>query len=129
MIDRKDKNRKKALIEAMKKERGYLPPSCEYTAEKDIGFLEAYNNLYNMGLRAGKVLPVKTRELIAIVLLAFRGNESSVYEHIQRALRHGATKREILEALETSVIPGGSPTFSTGLRALIRVEEDEKKSK
>lgn len=122
-------NRIKGLIESMKRERGYLPPPWVYAAEEDVDFMEAYNNLYNLGLNAGKALPVKTRELIAIAVLAFRGNESGVYEHIKRALRHGATKQEILETLETSMIPGGAPTFGTGLRALLRVVEEEEKGK
>ena len=66
--------------------------------------------------------------LIAIALLAFRGNENGVYEHIKRALKHGANKKEILEALETAVIPGGAPTFGTGLRALMRIEKEEERS-
>lgn len=127
MANRKGKNRVKSLVEAMKKERGYLPAAWVYAAKKDVGFMEAYNNLYDKVLMPGKALPVKTRELIAIALLAFRGNENGVYEHIKRALKHGATKQEIFETLETSVIPGGAPALGTGLRALMRVEEDEKK--
>jgi len=49
-----------------------------------------------------------------------------VYNHCKRALRLGATKQELLEAIETTIIPGGTPTFGTGLRALMRIEEDEK---
>jgi len=116
--------KKRDLIKEMEKERGYLPEAWSYVTEKDFDFMEAYNNLYERALTDGRALPVKTRELIAIVLLAFRGNDHAVYEHIKRALRHGATKQEILEAIETSLIPGGAPTFSTGLRALMRVEEE-----
>jgi hypothetical protein len=34
-----------------------------------------------------------------------------------------------MEAIETMIVPGGAPTFGTGLRALMRIEEDEKKQK
>lgn len=119
-------SKKKDLIEEMQRERGYLPEPWSYVTEKDFDFMEAYNNLYKRALTDGRALQVKTRELIAIVLLAFRGNDHAVYEHIKRALRHGATKQEILEAIETSLIPGGAPTFSTGLRALMKVEEEER---
>lgn len=117
--------RKQRLIENMTRERGYLPPPWAYMVEKDVAFMEAYDNLYNRGLTAGNALPIKTRELIAIVLLAFRGSENAVYEHMKRALKHGATKQELLEAIETSIIPGGAPTFGTGLRALMRIEEED----
>jgi len=127
MAEEEGKKRIKSLIQAMKKERGYLPQEWEYAAEKDVDFMNAYNNFYDLGLKAGKVLPIKTRELIVIALLAYRGKEEGVYHHIKRAIKHGATKQEIFEALETSAIPGGAPTFGTGLQALMRIEEDEKK--
>ena len=129
MTIEKTKNRIKNLIEAMEKERGYLPHPWAYAAEKDVDFMEAYDSLYNMALMEGKVLPVKTKELITIALLAFRGSEGGAYEHIKRALKHGATKQEIFEALETAMIPGGAPTFGTGLRALMKVEEEEERVK
>ncbi len=129
MIDEKTEERKKNLIEAIKKERGYLPASWAYLAEKDIEFMEAYNTLYSKGLTDGKALPAKTRELIAIALLAYRGLGDAVYEHAKRALRLGATMQELLEAIETSIIPGGAPTFSMGLRALLRIEEEQKKER
>ena len=129
MAEEKTEKRIKDLIEDMKKERGYMPPPWEYAVKKDIDFMEGYNKLYEMGLADGKALPIKTRELIAIALLAFRGQEGGVYEHMKRALRHGATKQELLEALETCLIPGGAPTFGNGLRALLKIEEEEKKAK
>jgi AhpD family alkylhydroperoxidase len=129
MSDESVEKRKKALVAAMSEERGYLPAAWAYMAEKDLDFLEAYNNLYNRGLTDGKALPIKTRELIAIGILAYRGNTDAVYEHGKRALRHGATKQELLEAIETTIVPGGAPTFGNGMRALMMIEEDEKKGK
>jgi alkylhydroperoxidase/carboxymuconolactone decarboxylase family protein YurZ len=129
MVEKKTEKRKKDFIEAMKKERGHFPAPWAYMAEKDLDFIEAYNNLYELGLKKGKALPVKMRELVAIGILCFRQREDGVYEHMKRALRHGATKQELLEAVETTLIPGGAPTFSTGLRALMKIEEEEKKGK
>ena len=43
--------------------------------------------------------------------------------HVKRAMEHGATRAEILGALEAAAIPGGAPTFLHGVRALIKVEE------
>jgi AhpD family alkylhydroperoxidase len=129
MADPSVEKRRKDLVEAMSKERGYMPPPWAYMAEKDLDFIEAYNNLYTRGLTDGKALPIKTRELIAIAILAYRGLTDAVYEHGKRALRHGATKQELMEAIETTIVPGGAPTFGTGLRALMMIEEDEKKGK
>ena len=122
-----ENEKRKKLLEEMRKERGYVLESWVYLAEKDLEFLESYNNLYNKGLTDGKALPAKIREFIAIALLAYRGLGDAVYEHARRALRLGATKLELLEAIETSAIPGGAPTLAVGLRALHRIEEEEKK--
>jgi len=84
MAEEEGKKRIKSLIQAMKKERGYLPQEWEYAAEKDVDFMNAYNNFYDLGLKAGKVLPIKTRELIVIALLAYRGKEEGVYHHIKK---------------------------------------------
>jgi len=124
----KEKRVKKLLAE-MEKERGYVSLAKNYVATIDPDFMEAYNHLYNLGLRAGKALPVKTKELVAIGILAYQSRENAVYEHMKRALRHGATKQELLEAVETTIIPGGAPTFDIGIRALMRIVEDEKGKK
>lgn len=126
MAGKADPKKKKELIRKMQKARGYMLGPWLYLAEKDVGFMEAYNNLYERGLTDGKALPAKIREFIAIGILAYRGLEDAVYEHGKRALRLGASKRELLEAIETAMIPGGGPTLALGLRALARIEEEEK---
>lgn len=128
MADEKKQEKKQKLIKKMEKERGYVYPTWLYMVDKDVDFMEAYDNLYERVLTDGKALPAKTRELIAIALLAFRGQENAVYLHIKRALRLGATKQEIIEAIETTVIPGGAITFQLGVSALMRIEEEEKKA-
>jgi AhpD family alkylhydroperoxidase len=126
MANENEQEKKQKLIKKMEKARGYVYPTWLYMVDKDIDFMEAYNNLYERGLTNGKALAAKTRELIAIAILAFRGQENAVYLHIKRALRLGATKQELLEAIETTVIPGGALTFQVGLSALMRIEKEEK---
>jgi len=126
-METKREQRVKDLIESMKRERGYLPPPWPYATEKDIDFMEAYNKAYNICLNNEKGLPIKTRELIAIAIIAFRGLEGGLYEHMKRALRHGATKQEIFEALKVSFIFSGTPTFVIGLQALLKIEEEGRK--
>ena len=106
-----------------------MPKPWAYVVQKDFEFLEAYNNLYTRALSDGAALPIKSRELVAIAILAHRGNTDAVYSHCKRALENGATKQELLEAVEAMIIPGGAPTFGTGLYALMRIEEEEKKEK
>jgi AhpD family alkylhydroperoxidase len=127
MATLKATNRAGELKEAIRKKRGYSSPAWDYAADKDVDFQQAYENLYERALGAGKVLPVKTRELIAIGILAYRGGEEAVYKHMQRALKNGATIEELYEAIETTIIPGGAPAYSVGLRAIMRIEGEERK--
>ena len=113
------KKKSEILIEKMKKDRGYIYPEWEFAARNDPDFLEAYNNLYKAGLNEGKALPIKVRELVALGVLAFRGDIDGIKSHILRAMRFGATKEEIFDAIETIIIPGGAPTYFNGLQALM----------
>lgn len=109
-----------ALIERMKKDRGYIYPEWEFAARANPDFVEAYNALYRKALNDGAALSAKTREFIAIGILSYRGDVNAVTAHILRAMRLGATKQEILEAVETSLIPGGAPTYFHGLSAIVK---------
>jgi alkylhydroperoxidase/carboxymuconolactone decarboxylase family protein YurZ len=117
------------LVKEMKKERGCIPVTWSYLAKNDVDFMEAYYSLYDKSLGEGRSLSAKIRELIVIVLLAYRGSDEAVYAHCKRALELGATEQELLEAIETSIIPGGAPTFRTGLQALMRIEKEKKYAK
>ncbi len=109
-----------ALIAKMKQDRGYIYPEWEFAARSDPEFVEAYNALYRAALTDGQALSAKTREFIALGILAYRGEVEAVVAHIRRAMRLGATKQEILEAVETAIVPGGAPTFFCGLRAIMQ---------
>ena len=113
------KQKAEILIEKMAKDRGYIYPAWEFAARNDPDFVEAYNNLYRVALMDGETLDAKTRELIAMGILAFRRDEVGLVAHIQRALKLGATRQMILEAVETTIIPGGAPTYSCGLNAMM----------
>jgi alkylhydroperoxidase/carboxymuconolactone decarboxylase family protein YurZ len=122
----KDKG-KDNIMQRIQRVRGYLPDEWAYIAEKDPDFWDTYNALYEKVLSDGKALPAKIRELIAIGVLSYRELEQGVCNHAKRALRLGATKQELLEAVETVTVPGGSPALRAGLRGLMMMEEEEKK--
>jgi 4-carboxymuconolactone decarboxylase len=54
----------------------------------------AYGTVY-----ARAVLPVKTQELLAIVMLCALGNPSEIKTHLRGALLNGASEQEVREAL------------------------------
>ena len=118
-----------ALIEKMKKDRGYIYPEWEFAARANPDFVEAYNNLYRLALNDGTALNAKTREFIAIGILSFRGEVGAVKARVLRAMRLGATKQEILEAVETSMVPGGAPTYYHGLSAILQAFAEAENSR
>ena len=66
---------------------------------------------------------MKYREMVIIGILAFRGRLEGVTAHMRRAVQHGATKRELLEAVQSAGIPGGGPTLSTGVQAIMALDK------
>jgi alkylhydroperoxidase/carboxymuconolactone decarboxylase family protein YurZ len=73
----------------------------------------------------GKALAIKYREMVIIGILAFRGaSQEGMLVHMRRAIQHGATKRELLEAMEAAAVPGGGPTFATGVRTLMQLDAE-----
>ncbi len=121
--------RTETLIKRMKQARGYLYPEWELAAELDPNFFGAYDKLYREALAKSDGLPVKYRELVALGILAFRGvSTDALVNHIRRAYQHGATRSELLGALQATIIPGGAVTFLNGLRALAQVEREKRGS-
>jgi alkylhydroperoxidase/carboxymuconolactone decarboxylase family protein YurZ len=111
------------LIARMQVARGYIYPEWELAARTDPDFTEAYNRIYELALGEGRHVSAKVREFVAIALLAFRGaDRESLMAHRRRAIRLGATKEELFEVLEATLVPGGAPTFHRGLSALLEVE-------
>ena len=49
-------------------------------------------------------------------------DRESLVAHMQRAIRLGATREELFEVLEATLVPGGAPTFHRGLSALLEIE-------
>jgi len=102
----------------------YGYPFWDWVAKEDPEYVLARQPLSGLSVGEGKELSIKHREMVIIGILAFRGREEGVVTHMRRAIQHGATKRELLEAIQSAAVPGGGPTFSTGVQALMKVERD-----
>ena len=100
----------------------YGYPFWDWVAKEDPDYIRAREPVSELSLGAGKELAVKHREMVIIGILAFRGREGGVVAHMRRAIEHGATKRELLEAIQSAAVPGGGPTFSTGVQALMQLD-------
>jgi alkylhydroperoxidase/carboxymuconolactone decarboxylase family protein YurZ len=120
------------LIRQTEAARGYLNPGHRYLAVEDPEFLRRYNELVGLALKHGdseadtEGLPAKYRELVACVLLAFRGEaEDAIAGHLRRAMRLGATEKEAIGAFQAGFVPGGAPTLLTGMRVLAGIRKGD----
>src|SRR5437667_9448720 len=100
----------------------YGYPWADWLAREDPQYAAARQPLSELSVGEGKELSIKHREMVIIGILAYRGREEGVVAHMRRAIQHGATKRELLEAIQSAADPGGGPTGSTGVQALMQVE-------
>ena len=118
----------KKLIEEIKASRGWILPEQEFMAERDIEFYRRHNEKFSHFMNRENALPRKILELLFIVALCVRlpAGETHAYikNHIHQALEHGATEREILEAIELVIFPGGSPSMNAGIKAFREVLEE-----
>jgi alkylhydroperoxidase/carboxymuconolactone decarboxylase family protein YurZ len=120
------KNHSKLLNRMRRERKGPVHPVWEYLDGVDPEFLAAYNDVavlnFNYGRAPqGRALNAKVKELIAVALLAaVRGDTTR--QHIEKAMAHGASRREVVEALEMAMHITGAPSLEFGLVQLMEVE-------
>jgi alkylhydroperoxidase/carboxymuconolactone decarboxylase family protein YurZ len=103
----------------------YGYPFWDWVAKEDPEYAKARAPLAELSVGEGKALSIKYREMVIIGILAYRGaGQDGILAHMRRAIQHGATKRELLEAIESAAIPGGGPTFSAGIRSLMQLDAE-----
>lgn len=127
-----DQEQASALREALREkqhalaaERGYDFPTFEWLADADPDYEQARLDYVRMTYaRPGAEMPVRYRELVACAILAFRGYPS-LKLHLARAMREGATLREVLEAMEVASVPGGQATLHYAVDQLIELELED----
>src|SRR2546428_13140675 len=102
----------------------YGYPFWDWVAKEDPEYVRARGPLTQLSVGEGKELSIKHREMVIIGILAYRGRDEGVVTHMRRAVQHGATKRELLEAIEAAAVPGGGPTLTSGGQALRQLDPD-----
>jgi alkylhydroperoxidase/carboxymuconolactone decarboxylase family protein YurZ len=111
--------RRDAIKRTFQSKRGYWNPFWEGLLELDPDFFEAYLNFSAVPWQNGTLEP-KIRELIYVAIDASTTHlyEPGLRQHIQNALRYGATREEIMEVYElTSVL--GIHTCTLGVPVLL----------
>ena len=91
-------------------------------AREDPEYVKARCPLSELSVGEGRELSIKYQEMVIISILAYRGRTEGVVAHMRRSIAHGATKRALLECIQSAAVPGGGPTFSVGVQALMQLD-------
>ena len=109
---------KKTYLEKMYRDRGYILDFHKTMVTADFDWVKAYDPLVIATYTGQRLLSRKTKELLQIVTLtALRAEVEHIQAHIELALKEGTSPAEILEALQTVVMPMGMLSFRQGLKA------------
>lgn len=93
----------------------------------DVEFSKLTQEFGWAGMYARNILDDKTRELVAIAALIVLGKLPQLKDHMEMALRVGATKKEILEVILQLVVFAGYPVALNSLSVLKEVLAENEK--
>lgn len=99
---------------------GYAPDTLKAIRELDPGFIETLHTLDRVMVTDG-ALDRKQKRLMALACVAVRMCEDCVYPQAKVAKNYGATKEEILEAINVAVLIGGVPCWSTAKKGIAQL--------
>lgn len=84
--------------------------------------LKGFNLIHGQAMREG-ALDARTKELVAVALSVASRCDPCIAFHVPAALRHGATRDEIMEVLSVAVMMGGGPSLMYAAHVIEAMEE------
>ena len=91
-------------------------------AEPEV--MTAFNDLHRTSLADGE-LSTATKELIALAIGVAARCEGCIAFHVSAALKAGATREQITEALGVAVMMGGGPASMYAAEAIAALDQFE----
>lgn len=118
MVDAQDREERQSYLDAMVERRGQVGDFHKVIVAEDLPFARALNGLLDVAYASSRSLDMKTKELVFLgALIGLGAGKEHVKVHVEAAKRAGATKREVLEAIELLLGPCGYPKFMVGYEA------------
>ena len=109
---------KQTHLEKIRRSRGYVLEMHRIMVEADLEWVKAYDPFVEATYTGQRLLDRKTKELLQIAVeAALMADVEQIQPHVRVALDNGATPQEILEALQSVVMPMGMLAFRRGLQA------------
>ncbi|MGD0056530.1 MAG: carboxymuconolactone decarboxylase family protein [Methanomassiliicoccales archaeon] len=113
----------RAVKDLKKKMCGYLPKTLDHIREHNPELAVLIKDMDQIVVNDG-ALDRKTKRLIALACVAVRMCEDCVYPQAKVAKNYGATKEEIVEALQVAVLTGGVPTWSVAKKGITKLFDE-----
>lgn len=105
------------IIDDMSGKLGFTPQILETLGELEPESLQKYG-MCNDKILSDGALPAKTKILMSLAVVASKQCERCVISQMQSALKNGATKEEIMEAMDVIFITSGAPAVAACRDAL-----------
>ena len=112
-----------AVKELGEKMCGFVPSTLKHIHEHNPDLAIIIRQMDQIMVNDG-ALDRKTKRLIALACVAVRMCEDCVYPQAKVAKNYGATKEEIVEALQVAVLTGGVPTWSVSKKGISKLFEE-----
>lgn len=100
-------------------------PMHEYLAEHDPGGLAGFNSFLTESIYAKDDLEPKYKEIVlACACVAAGSSQPVIAAHCRKALEHGATRGEVLQAIEMTAAVFATRAMGAGMSAMLDVDGD-----
>lgn len=100
-------------------------PTYEYLARHDANGLAGYNAFLTSSIYDKDALEPKFKEIILACACIAAGSPGPVIgAHLRKAMEQGATRSEVLQAIEITSAVFATRSMSSGLMALLEVDRD-----
>ena len=100
-------------------------PMHEYLAEHDPETFEAYDGFLRKTIYEKHALDNKTKEMVLAVACAMAGSAVPVIAaHARKSMAAGATREEVLQALELGAAVAATRTMATSVLSMIEAEQE-----
>jgi 4-carboxymuconolactone decarboxylase len=113
----------KAVKELNQKMCGYTPGTLHHIKKHNPELAVLIRDMDQIMVNDG-ALDRKTKRLIALACVAVRMCEDCIYPQAKVAKNYGATKAEIVEAMQVAVLTGGVPTWSVAKKGLTQLFDE-----
>jgi len=114
---------KKAVEELGEQMGGYVPPTLYHIKNNHPALAVIIKDMDKV-INTDAALDRKTKRLIALACVAVRMCEGCIYPQAKVAKNCGATREEIMEALNIAVLTGGVPSWSTAREGITQLFDE-----